>query len=284
MKFIHLTDTHVVGGGVTLYGANPAKRLGLAVDSINAEHADAEQVIVTGDLTNWGDEAAYAAFFAEIERLRVPYAVMMGNHDDSTALHAACPHLPRDNNGFVQQVLATSAGPFILTDTKTPDGHHGRYCAHRLAWLDQQLTAIDRPALLFMHHPPFAVGIRRMDDMNMSDGEALFAVLDKHRAKVRHMFFGHLHRVVSGSWRGFPLTIMRGLNHQVRLDLDGQPGFPRGNLDQPAYGVVMVDADTVAAHLHCFLEKTPEFEIKNPDGTDERGYATSLIHPNWRDF
>ncbi|HAR51326.1 MAG TPA: phosphodiesterase, partial [Roseovarius nubinhibens] len=27
MKFIHLTDTHVIGGGRTLFGANPARRL-----------------------------------------------------------------------------------------------------------------------------------------------------------------------------------------------------------------------------------------------------------------
>jgi 3',5'-cyclic AMP phosphodiesterase CpdA len=59
MKFIHLTDTHVIGGDRLLYGANPARRLAQAVDSINAEHADAEFVIVTGDMTHWGDDDAY---------------------------------------------------------------------------------------------------------------------------------------------------------------------------------------------------------------------------------
>ena len=147
MKFIHLTDPHLVGGGGLLHGIDPAQRLRRAVDSMNADHGDAEQVIITGDLTNWGDEAAYAAFFAEIERLQVPYATMIGNHDDRATFYAARPDLPRDDNGFAQQVLTTSIGPFILTDTKTPDGHHGRYCAQRLAWLDQQLTAIDTPVL-----------------------------------------------------------------------------------------------------------------------------------------
>ena len=58
MKFIHLTDTHVVGNCLEIYGANPARRLALAVDSINIDHDDAEIVIITGDLTHWGEGAA----------------------------------------------------------------------------------------------------------------------------------------------------------------------------------------------------------------------------------
>lgn len=99
---------------------------------------------------------------------------MIGNHDDRATFYATRPDLPRDHHGFAQQVLATSVGPFILTDTTTPEGHHGRYCAQRLSWLDQQLTTIDTPALLFMHHPPFAVGVRRVDEINLRDDAALF--------------------------------------------------------------------------------------------------------------
>ena len=81
MKFIHLTDTHVIGGDRTLYGANPARRLALAVDSINTEHGDADFTVVTGDLTHWGDADAYAAFEAQIRRLSMPLVLMVGNHD-----------------------------------------------------------------------------------------------------------------------------------------------------------------------------------------------------------
>ncbi|WP_224380317.1 metallophosphoesterase [Roseovarius carneus] len=65
MKFIHLTDTHVIGSG-DLYGKDPAARLRAAVQSINAEHGDAAFVVLTGDMTHWGDPAAYARFSPEI--------------------------------------------------------------------------------------------------------------------------------------------------------------------------------------------------------------------------
>ena len=66
MKFIHLTDTHVIGDGL-LYGQDPAARLGAAVASINAEHGDAGFVVLTGDMTHWGDAVAYARFLREIK-------------------------------------------------------------------------------------------------------------------------------------------------------------------------------------------------------------------------
>ena len=54
MRFIHLTDTQVVGSGL-FYGLDPSARLSQAVASINAEHGDADFVIFAGDLTDWGD-------------------------------------------------------------------------------------------------------------------------------------------------------------------------------------------------------------------------------------
>ena len=183
MKFIHLTDPHIIGGNQTLYGADPRNRLELAVDSINTEHGDADYVIITGDLTHWGEANAYAAFFGAVNRLKVPYVLLMGNHDDNAALRAAMPTIPRDENGFVQQVLSTAAGPFIIADTKADKGHHGAYCAKRCAWLDHNLATLDTPALIFMHHPPCKVGIASIDRIRMLDSEALYAVLDRHRAK-----------------------------------------------------------------------------------------------------
>ena len=63
MKFIQLTDTHVIAEGL-LYGQDPAERLAMAVASINAEHADAAFVILTGDMTHWAIEAPTRALAA----------------------------------------------------------------------------------------------------------------------------------------------------------------------------------------------------------------------------
>lgn len=284
MKFIHLTDTHVIGGGRTLFGANPARRLARAVDSINAEHGDAEFVMLTGDMTHWGDAEAYRAFHAEIARLRLPLHLMVGNHDDTEALAAQFPELPRDRHGFVQYAFDTAQGRAICLDTKRPGSHAGSYCAARRDWLAAELAACDGPVLLFMHHPPFRVGIAGMDAIRMQDADPFYEVIAPHLPRIRHLFFGHLHRAVFGNWRGLSFSCMRGLNHQVALDLTAGPETIPGTLEAPAYGVVLLDADQVVVHLHEFASAAPRFLLHAPEGQDTRRYQLEMTHRGFDDL
>ncbi|MCA1953346.1 MAG: metallophosphoesterase, partial [Hyphomicrobiales bacterium] len=96
MKLIHLTDTHLVLPGQMLYGLDPAARLAAAIADINAQHADADLCVVTGDLTHWGEPEAYALFRERMADLRVPHVAMVGNHDRREACLAALPTAPQD--------------------------------------------------------------------------------------------------------------------------------------------------------------------------------------------
>lgn len=284
MKFIHLTDTHVIGGGGTLYGADPARRVRLAVDSINSEHPDAAFVIVTGDLTHWGDPAAYAAFFAEIDRLSVPVKLMVGNHDDTPALARARPDLPRDADGFVQTSFETPHGRGLVLDTRTAGQPHGRYCARRSAWLAAQLEADDAPVMIFMHHPPLDLGLAGMDAIRLLDDAAFAEVLRPHAARIRHIFFGHVHRAIFGSWQGIPFSCMRGTNHQVAFDPRAGADCVPGSLEAPAYGVVTLSSASVVVHMHEFADRSPRFDLPAPEGRDEAEYALSMRHEGWSDL
>jgi 3',5'-cyclic AMP phosphodiesterase CpdA len=262
MKFIHLTDTHVIGEGL-LYGQNPAERLARAVASINDEHGDAEFVVVTGDMTHWGDSAAYAMFADAIGQLTMPVHLMIGNHDDTPSLMEAFPNVPRDENGFVQTVFQTPFGHFLLLDTKASGTHAGAYCEARRTWLARQLEA-PGPVFLFMHHPPFAVGIKAMDAIMMHDAEAFHDVISPHTSRIRHLFFGHVHRAIWGNWRGISYSCMRGLNHQVALDLNAPAERINGNFEPPTYGVVLLQDDQVTVHLHDFTDTSASFQLKAP--------------------
>ena len=258
MKFIHLTDTHVIGEGL-LYGQDPVARLQAAVASINAEHGDADFVVLTGDMTHWGEAAAYARFSREIKELDMPLHLMVGNHDDTAAFGAAFPLTPRDENGFVQSGFDTPFGRFLLLDTKDPETHAGAYCSTRQAWLHRELDQTSGPVVLFMHHPPFKTGIVSMDRIMLQDAEAFYDVIAPHKARIRHLFFGHVHRAIFGNWRGISYSCMRGLNHQVALELNGAANRIAANFEPPAYGVVMLSDDQVTVHLHDFNDGSAQF-------------------------
>lgn len=54
---------------------------------------------------------------------------------------------------------------------------------------------------------------------------------------------------------------MRGLNHQVSLQLDGQPDHLLGNFEPPAYGVALVSEDQIVVHLHDFSDDSTVFDF-----------------------
>ena len=45
MKFVHVSDLHMVPGNALLYGLNPQERLRACVAHINLHHADAELAV-----------------------------------------------------------------------------------------------------------------------------------------------------------------------------------------------------------------------------------------------
>ncbi len=224
LRRIHLTDTHILPAGETNYGLDPTERLRAAVESIAARHgpygaAPAEFVIITGDLTHHGQPKAYAELRGILDGLPMPFHLMLGNHDERAHFRTAFPEAPTDEGGFIQQAIETDVGLFFLLDTKTEGTHAGALCKDRLAWLAARLAASVGPVFLFLHHPPMAVGISPMDRIPLLNAPELAETLAPHRARIRHMFHGHLHRPLGGSWMGIPFTSLRGTAHQVALDL-----------------------------------------------------------------
>lgn len=265
-SFLHLTDLHVTPeGALPLYGLDPGQRLAKAVADMAARHgagapAPAAFAVVTGDLTHHGEPAAYERLGAILDRLPFPVHLMLGNHDDRAAFTAAFPGTPRDANGFIQQALPTPAGLFIMLDTNEPATHAGRLCAARLEWLAAQMMASEGDVLLFLHHPPFRVGIAQMDEIPLLDADALWQVLAPYAGRIRHMFHGHLHRPLNGSWRGIPFSSLRGTAHQVALDLSERETVP-GSHEPPAYALVRVAEGGVVIHTHDFLDETAGFDL-----------------------
>jgi 3',5'-cyclic AMP phosphodiesterase CpdA len=173
---------------------------------------------------------------------------------------AAFPEAPVDGAGFIQQVIETETGLFILLDTKTEGTHAGLLCEARLAWLSARLAESEAPVFLFLHHPPMPLGITRMDRIPLLNSAALADVLAQHRARIRHMFHGHLHRPLGGSWLGIPFTSLRGTAHQVALDLSERDSAP-GSHEPPAYALVRVSEESVVVHAHDFLDQTGNFDL-----------------------
>ncbi len=281
LKFIQVTDVHLISGGRRLYGVSPERRLHAAIDSINQEHGDADFVVFTGDLVHWHDAESYAIFADAIKRLPMPALLMLGNHDDPLALAKAVPDVPVDENGFLQFAHETPAGRCLFLDTRKAGTDAGEYCEKRLAWLNRELDESDGPLILFMHHPPMKLEMKGMDIIALLNDEAFFDVIEPHVPRIRHLFFGHVHRPIFGNWRGISFSCMRGLNHQLALDLKAPETSVPGSFEPPAYSVVLADTDQIVVHMHEFMDRSPRFDLVTPAGQDPRDYSLNMRHGDW---
>ncbi|MDO1585514.1 phosphodiesterase [Rhizobium oryzicola] len=276
MKIVHVTDIHLVPQPATLYGLDPRTRLDAAIDSIHADHLDADLIVLTGDLAHWGEVPAYEALRHRIDGLKLPVVMMVGNHDDRTSLRVVFPGAMDDGNGFVQGSRIIDGHRLVFLDTKQAGTHAGAYCDPRLAWLENELAKGVEPVLLFMHHPPFLTGISSMDAITQQDVDALWQVLQPHAQRIRHIFLGHVHRPISGNWHGISFSLIPGLNHQVPLVLDPHGENIPGSHEPPAYAVVSVEDRSVVVHLKYFLDGSKRFPL---DGYEVKGRGYALGFP-----
>ncbi len=225
MIIAQLSDFHARPHGNPAYGiveTNPAIKR--AVDEVLKLEPRPDCVLVTGDLSDCGLPEEYGIVGATLQRLPMPVYVIPGNHDrrDSFAaeLGPAHPYLPQ--TGFLHYVVDDFPVRLIGLDTVVAGEDGGEICAVREAWLAEQLAqGQGKPTVIFMHHPPFPVGVDGMDIMpcKVSPG---FAKLIARHPEIERVLCGHYHRPIQRRFAGTIGYVVPGTAHQVALDL--RPG------------------------------------------------------------
>jgi 3',5'-cyclic-AMP phosphodiesterase len=246
-KLIWLTDLHLVEpGGDWPQGIDPLARLRRCLEEIRALHADAERIVVSGDLIQLRNPSAYSLLRAELEQMPTPFRLMVGNHDDRAALLETFPEIEHVD-GFVQGADDLEGARLLFLDTLAADGkHHGELCPVRMRWIMDQIPSADaRPLLIFQHHPPCDIGVPALDRLRLLDNEGL-ARLVRARSAPTHLFCGHVHRNVSGLWAGHAFASLKSPHAQFDLDMTGAR-LARSN-EPPGYGVILVRENEVVVN------------------------------------
>ncbi|MEY9882584.1 phosphodiesterase [Bradyrhizobium sp. 521_C7_N1_3] len=252
MKIIQLTDPHLVPSGSLLRGIDPQARLRACLSEIEVYHSDAAALVISGDVTDRADRASYELFRDVVAEFCLPpLHITVGNHDHRSVFGAIFPeHLAADGYAHSRFDLQDHVG--LLLDTWAVGTHGGAFDAVRLEWLRTQLTESHKPVLMFMHHAPVKVGLKRLDQIALQGEEELWDVIAPFSSRIRHMFFGHMHRNVAGSWRGIPFTVAAGLTHQVMLDF--QTDIVRHIEVEPYFSIILVSGRDVVVHPHAIRD------------------------------
>lgn len=251
MKFIHFTDLHLVPKGELLWGFDSAARLECCLADLAKFHKDAGFCVISGDLVDRGDVASYEVLRDQLLQFPVPTHLMLGNHDHRANYLQVFGGA--DEFGYVQRHLAFDSKHFLLMDTlKGGPSSAGELDQRRRAWLTAELNKCSgEPVYIFMHHPPFSIHHPLMDIIPLDDGEAFGDLLEGYN--VRHIFFGHAHRAISGQWRGHSFSALPSTNHQLPL-VGGS--IPTVYSDEPPmYSVVYLNGSQITVHSDAFMNR-----------------------------
>lgn len=265
-----MSDLHYGEKDEAIYFKEPSFAMREAIRSINKLHADADFLLLTGDLAHSGKLGSYEYLMNDLNQLKIPVYFTIGNHDDRTNALAALKGIKADENGFLQQAINLRDDTILLIlDSKKIGTHAGEYCEKRQTWLKKQLEIYkDKQILVSIHHAPFNTGLHSMDKIRLDKNDSLeiYKLLMKHGG-IKHMFFGHYHRPLSGMWGEISYSSLRGINHQVKLDFESSVELC--TYEEPQYSVVLIDENleknepaSIAVHYYDFMYTQPfEFAL-----------------------
>lgn len=234
---------HVKPRGQMLSGAlDSYANLARTIERLNGCAPRPDLLVATGDLTADGQPEEYAALRELLDGVRMPYLLIPGNHDDRENLRAAFPDQPWEDGPFLQYAVDDWPLRILALDTLIPGQVQGSVCAERCRWLDDRLAEQpDRPAVVIMHHPPFATAIGHLDRMGLTDPAGIAAIVAKHRQVVR-ILCGHVHRPINTVFAGVPASVAPATSFQIQLKLDESKGIA-WTREPPAFQLHVGSAD-----------------------------------------
>jgi Icc protein len=247
MLFIHLSDLHLRDPASSAVACEHAKFVAACLKELAQTYPDAEFCVVTGDMTDQGEPAAYRWLSEQFNNLPFPTIPLIGNHDNRDAFLDEFGGRGYDQAGFIQSELRTNDAAFIFLDTVKTGSDAGTLCDLRLNWLKERLQKNkDRPVILFMHHPPCEIGDAIKDRIKLDNADALALAL-RYTPNVRHILFGHVHRNISINWNDIPLT-----------SLEGQKQFAEGTQMDFALtaGIAIFERDSIRVSTVLFSHST----------------------------
>lgn len=205
----HISDTHLLGGGRSLYGTvDTDPPLLRALDQLHRSNLPIEAIVFTGDLADLAEPDAYVRLRSIVEpaaeRIGARIVWVMGNHDERPAYSAGL--FGEESDAPQDRVEMVDGLRIISLDSTVPGYHHGDLADSQLEWLRDVLA---EPApdgtLLALHHPPLPSPVEIMAILELQHMERLADVV--RGSDVRGILAGHLHHAMTGMFAGIPVSV-----------------------------------------------------------------------------
>jgi 3',5'-cyclic AMP phosphodiesterase CpdA len=206
---LHLTDVHAVADGALYDSVDSVAALRAALDVAVAAGGSIDAIVLSGDITDQGDEASYRIVRDIVgeaaRRLGAVVVAGMGNHDERGALRSGLLGVEPSEEPYDDTVRVDGLR-IITLDSTVPGAHHGDLDDDQLAWLADELAEpAPHGTVLTLHHPPIASTQPLMGPILLRRPERLAEVVKG--TDVRLLLCGHTHAATMGTLAGIPVWV-----------------------------------------------------------------------------
>lgn len=262
----HVSDTHLLAGDARQYGViDTAERLAQALERVTRIDPPPQALVLTGDLADLGEPAAYRRLRELVEPLaaRIGAQVVwcMGNHDERAAysreLFGEESEAPQD------RVYDVSGLRIVSLDTTVPGWHHGEVGDEQLAWLRDVLsTPAEHGTLLALHHPPIPSPMCPVAEViELLETDRLAAVVAG--SDVRAILGGHYHFSSHSTFAGVPVSVAAATCYLA------DPA-PLGRF------ISAVDGNTSVNAVHVYADRVVHTIVPVPDAPEVSGFGADV--------
>ncbi|KQX35583.1 hypothetical protein ASD04_12375 [Devosia sp. Root436] len=260
LKFVVMSDLHVMPQGELSMTLDTGARLEQAVDAVIARYGDADFCVLAGDLADLGQPAAYRRLKAIIARLPIPVHITLGNHDHRPSFLSVFGDHFVAETGKIDKIIDIKGYRIILLDSSEPGRVDGVLTQAQIAWLKARLAeAADRPVIVILHHNANALHIES-DNIAILDPEAFIQALKTH-PDIRQVIAGHVHLTSTATWRGLSFTTLSGNHYSCSVD---QPHIPMRRLAGPGQmAFIIADADSTTVLFDDYIDGNDEIFLED---------------------
>lgn len=205
-SFFHFSDIHLTPAGELFSGRDTYALALAALDEAQKLETQPAFIIISGDLSTdeTRAEGCYLQLNALLDEIKTRFAapifLAMGNHDERAAFRRVALHQPESAEPYFHAQTVKGLRVIVL-DSLVPGKTRGFLDAPQLDWLAGELDACER-ALVVVHHSPIPIAVPFFAPHQLTNADALAAVIAPRAGKVMGVLSGHIHYPNAGLFAG----------------------------------------------------------------------------------
>jgi 3',5'-cyclic-AMP phosphodiesterase len=225
LRMIQISDIHLFADKDTaLLGVKTQESFTAVIDLLQSEAGAIDLILLSGDLSQDGSDAAYSRIANLLKTFNVPIYYVPGNHDNTEVMSLIFTRETISNGNHI----IFKNWHIILLNSRIPGKVEGVLDQSQLNYLQDCLQKYPKHhAIVVLHHQPVPVGSKWLDNLGLKNADDFWQLIS-HYHNVNTILFGHVHQAFEQEVHGVkcysaPATCIQFKRKQDHFGLEKLP-------------------------------------------------------------